>query len=144
MQKTVTLRFNIYNQQGTLVASSGKNPVRYKLGSGSLPAAAERAAGQLIPGQRVKVPLTAAQAFGEYDPERSMRVAHSAIKGIARPGRNICIDTDEGAQYRGVITRVDDKGVVVDTNHPLVGQDLVFDITVVGIDSHLMGGFSLN
>jgi peptidylprolyl isomerase len=48
-------------------------------------------------------------------------------------GQNLQIQLQNGQQMPVVVTEVTDSEVVIDANHPLAGQTLIFDIELVGV-----------
>ena len=41
--------------------------------------------------------------------------------------------SDDGSQQQFRITKIEDDEIILDANHPLAGQDLVFDLQLVDI-----------
>ncbi|MNU09231.1 FKBP-type 16 kDa peptidyl-prolyl cis-trans isomerase [compost metagenome] len=50
-----------------------------------------------------------------------------------RPGTQLQARTADGSMLPITVVEVDDSIVKVDANHPLAGQDLVFDVELVEI-----------
>ena len=50
-------------------------------------------------------------------------------------GMQLMLSNDQGQQFPVVVTEVKEGSVVLDANHPLAGQDLIFDIEMVDIQS---------
>jgi FKBP-type peptidyl-prolyl cis-trans isomerase SlyD len=85
-------------------------------------------------GERRQIAVSANEAYGLYDPNLVLSVPRwklrkgnrlvvgAEIKGQAGP-------RDSQRLYR--VTQIDGDTVVLDANHPLAGQDLIFDIEVV-------------
>ncbi len=48
-------------------------------------------------------------------------------------GMPLMMSNESGQQFQVVVVEVKDDAVVLDANHPLAGQDLVFDIELVEI-----------
>lgn len=53
----------------------------------------------------------------------------------AEPGMQLMMNNGSGQQFPVTITEVKEEVIVLDANHPLAGQDLIFDIELVSIDS---------
>ncbi len=43
------------------------------------------------------------------------------------------LTTPEGEQVQAVVTKVDAQTATIDFNHPLAGEDLTFEIELVGV-----------
>jgi peptidylprolyl isomerase len=48
-------------------------------------------------------------------------------------GMQLMMNNGAGQQFPVVITEIQEEVVILDANHPLAGQDLVFDIELVEI-----------
>jgi FKBP-type peptidyl-prolyl cis-trans isomerase SlyD len=92
-------------------------------------AMAGRAAGDVF-----TVELTAEQAYGPRDPGRQQRVPmkHLVFKGRLRPGSVVQLNTSEGMRPVTVI-KAGRHSADIDTNHPLAGQPLTFDIEILEV-----------
>lgn len=131
----VTFHYTLRNMDGDeLETSRTGEPSAYLHGAANILPGLERAmAGQSV-GDIFSVELVAADAYGEYDPARQQRVPvkHLLYKGRLRPGMLVQLNTDNGRRPATVI-KAGKFSADLDTNHPLAGQDLVFDIEVVDV-----------
>jgi peptidylprolyl isomerase len=48
-------------------------------------------------------------------------------------GMPLMMSDGSGQNFQVVVTEIKDESVILDANHPLAGQDLVFDIELVEI-----------
>jgi FKBP-type peptidyl-prolyl cis-trans isomerase SlyD len=95
-----------------------------------------RALGVLKKGQKRAISLSADEAYGFYDPKLVFSVARSRVPvEKIRIGDIIHIDReDEGLVPCRVLSQT--KGsVTLDANHPLAGQDLIFNVEVTASHS---------
>jgi peptidylprolyl isomerase len=60
-------------------------------------------------------------------------VPRSAVPDSTEVGTKLQASTRDGRKIPLTVVNVDDEQVTVDANHPLAGQDLVFDVEVVEI-----------
>ena len=124
----------------------GDEPLEYVHGSGRLLPALERALDGKAEGERFVVTLPPADAYGERDKALQQRVSAEEFGGVDQVEAGMCFlaQTEDGGRTENVmITEVnEDNGfVVVDTNHPLAGMTLEFDVTVVAVrDAPATGG----
>jgi FKBP-type peptidyl-prolyl cis-trans isomerase SlyD len=88
------------------------------------------------PGERRQFSVPAAEAYGLYHPELVMCVDRADLDQgeRLRVGSEVmgldCSDSkNKNTLYR--VIQAQDNELVLDGNHPLAGQDLVFDIQVV-------------
>jgi FKBP-type peptidyl-prolyl cis-trans isomerase SlyD len=124
----------------------GDEPLEYVHGSGRLLPALERALDGKAEGERLVVTLPPADAYGERDKALQQRVSAEEFGGVDQVEAGMCFlaQTEDGSRTENVmITEVNEENgfVVVDTNHPLAGMTLEFDVTVVTVrDAPAIGG----
>jgi peptidylprolyl isomerase len=92
------------------------------------------------PGAEWTITLPAQQAFGPRRPERIVRIARSRLPshtviGIGI-GNHVSIGRPDGKPIDATITQISEDTVTLDANHPLAGQDLIFDIELLEIIKH--------
>ena len=116
----------------------GDEPLAYQHGSGRLLPGLERALEGKVEGERFVVTLPPEDAYGERDKALQQRVPVETFGGAEQiePGMCFFAQSDDDRHVENVmITEVDeDNGfVVVDTNHPLAGMALEFEVCVVSV-----------
>lgn len=85
-------------------------------------------------GEKRRIVVPAQKAYGFYDPDKVVTCARERFGdrvmclGDLFPGR---LTTGQEATFR--VTSVSIDEVVLDANHPLAGQDLVFEIEAFGV-----------
>ena len=114
----------------------GDEPLAYQHGSGRLLPALERALEGKVEGERFVVTLPPEEAYGERDKALQQRVPAETFGGVDQiePGMCFLAHSEDDRRVENVmVTEVDeDNGfVVVDTNHPLAGMTLEFEVCVV-------------
>ncbi len=133
----VTLTFELYDSEGTLLEST-EEPIAYLHGghSGMLPKL-EEALNARNPGDAISVSVEPADAFGEYDPELvkvepADRLPPEVEVGMQFEAYANPEDTEgEGMVY--TVTDIADGKVVLDGNHPWAGKRLRFDCQIVDV-----------
>ena len=124
----------------------GDQPLEYLHGSGRLLPALERALEGKAEGERFVATLPPADAYGERDKALQQRVSAEEFGGVDQVEAGMCFlaQSEDGRRAENVmITEVNEENgfVVVDTNHPLAGMTLEFDVTVVAVrDAPSTGG----
>ena len=76
------------------------------------------------------------EAYGEPRKELIQEVPKDRLPEEIKPevGMGLVSKTPEGQEIQLVVKEVNDDTILVDGNHPLAGQELTFDIEVVGIN----------
>jgi len=116
----------------------GDEPLEYLHGSGRLLPALERALEGKVAGERIAATLPPEDAYGERDKALQQRVPAEQFGGVDQIEAGMCFlaHSEDGRRAENVmITEVNEENgfVVVDTNHPLAGMTLEFEVCVVAI-----------
>lgn len=123
-------------EDGTVFDSSYERnePLEVVLGQGMLIEGFENAVKGLKAGEKVSATITPEQGYGEYHEEYSFEVERGQIPPDITPevGMMLQVNTDQGVT-NVTIKSVSDEKVVLDGNHPLAGQSMIFDIELVEI-----------
>ena len=117
-----------------LETSRGGDPSAYLHGADNIIPGLEKAMEGHTTGDVFSATLAAKDAYGETNPERQQRVPakHLVFKGKLKPGMVVQLNTSEGRVPVTVI-KAGRHSADIDTNHPLAGQALNFDIELVEI-----------
>jgi FKBP-type peptidyl-prolyl cis-trans isomerase SlyD len=133
--QVVSIHYTLRDDAGQIIDSSAQGePLAYLHGHGNLVAGLERELTGKQAGDKLQVTVSAADGYGEYDPQLVQRVPRRALKGIAnvRVGMRLQAQTDQGARPV-TVTQLAGDMVTLDGNHPLAGQSLHFDIEVTEV-----------
>ncbi|HMN67588.1 MAG TPA: FKBP-type peptidyl-prolyl cis-trans isomerase [Bdellovibrionales bacterium] len=84
-------------------------------------------------GEKRRISLNAAQAYGYYDPKKVITCPREGLdKEDLRLGESLMCEIDgKSDMYR--VTELRGTYVTLDGNHPLAGQDLVFEIEALDV-----------
>jgi len=110
-------------------------PLEFVIGEGNLIPKFEAAVVGLEPGQKVQVKIASEDAYGSRAEEMVAVIERSEIPGDINPepGQQMEVILQDGSSMPVMVTEVSETTVTLDANHPLAGQDLTFDITLVEI-----------
>lgn len=117
--------------------SEGREPLVYEQGAGQILPALEKELAGLSVGDEKTVELTAEQGYGPVRDELYQTVESDQIPEDARTvGTALMAQDAEGNQrpVRVHEVRAESDEIVLDLNHPLAGQDLLFEVKVVSIE----------
>lgn len=81
-------------------------------------------------GEHRKISLTASEAYGYYDPKLVLICSRDEFpKRVSlKLGQALEVDDGEGNMRNYRVSEISHERVTLDANHPLAGQDLVFEI----------------
>jgi FKBP-type peptidyl-prolyl cis-trans isomerase SlyD len=133
--KVVSIDYTLTNDTGEVLDTSrGKEPLAYLHGAGNIIPGLEDALEGKREGDQLNVSITPDQAYGHKDDRLIQQVPRAAFQGVQQiaAGMQFQANTQQGPR---IITVVDVQGdqITIDANHPLAGQTLNFDVSVVGI-----------
>ncbi|WP_027178232.1 FKBP-type peptidyl-prolyl cis-trans isomerase [Maridesulfovibrio bastinii] len=123
-------------EDGTVFDSSYERnePLEITLGQGMLIPGFEKAVVGLQAGEKVSATIAPAEGYGDYHDEYTFEVERGQIPPDITPevGMMLQVNTDQGVT-NVTIKSVTDEKVILDGNHPLAGQTMLFDIELVEI-----------
>jgi len=129
-----SFHFIIRDEAGAELDNSGDQPMTYLHGQNSLlPGLEEVMVGKTV-GEKFTVTLPPEQAFGEIRPDSEQRVPLKHLHGAKnwKPGMQAVVNTQHG-QHQVTVVKVGHTMATIDTNHPLAGKTLVFEIEVTDV-----------
>ncbi|MCU0549635.1 MAG: peptidylprolyl isomerase [Leptolyngbya sp. Prado105] len=133
---TVRVHYTGKLDDGTVFDSSvNAEPLEFTLGAGNVIPGFENAIMGMSPGDSKTELIPADQAYGAYQETMVLVVERTQMPPDLQPevGQQLEIRQPTGQSIPVVITDVSDADVTLDANHPLAGEDLTFDIQLVGI-----------
>ena len=132
---TVKVNYTGRLEDGTIFDSSmveGREPLTAKLGDGMLIKGIENGLMEMTIGESKTVEIDPTNAYGEYNEEAIQEVPKTNMPGEVEVGMGLQANTEFGV-VNFVVKEVKEETVVLDANHPLAGQKLIFDLELVEI-----------
>lgn len=119
----------------TFDSSSGREPLEFKVGNGDVIKGFDEGVAGMSVGDKKTVHIAADDAYGQKDESRVIEFPRANFPADMKPesGMQLNMSNDTGQVIPVVIVEVNDDNVLLDANHPLAGEDLVFDIELVDI-----------
>ena len=119
----------------TFDSSQGREPLEFTVGSGQVIKGFDEGVIGMKTGDARTVEIPVVDAYGEKEEERIVEFPMNQFPEDLKPevGMQLMMSDGSGQQLPVVITEVKEESVVLDANHPLAGQDLIFDIELVEI-----------
>lgn len=132
-----SLAYVLTNTQGeTLDQADTQQPFVYMHGAHNIIPGLENALNGKQAGDTLEVTIPPEQAYGLKDDSLMQEVPRSMFAGVEEeqiiPGAEFHAQTNAGMQTI-VITAVNGDTITIDGNHPLAGQTLHFDVTVLDV-----------
>lgn len=119
----------------TFDSSEGRDPLEFKVGSGSVIRGFDEGVTGMSVGDKKTVHIPADDAYGQKDAGMVVEFPIANFPPDMKPevGMQLQMTNGSGQVIPVVIQEVGDDTVMLDANHPLAGQDLIFDIELVDI-----------
>jgi FKBP-type peptidyl-prolyl cis-trans isomerase SlpA len=134
----IEIRFALSMANGTLVEQTEEGEtLRFTLGDGTFLHKLEELLIGLEMGTTATFTLPPEQAFGHPDAANYQTLSRSdfPVDMPLQEGYVIGFQAPSGDEIPGKVERLEGETVVVDFNHPLAGQSVVFKATIVAIHS---------
>ncbi|MEJ6403661.1 FKBP-type peptidyl-prolyl cis-trans isomerase [Yoonia sp. 2307UL14-13] len=121
----------------TFDSSAGREPLEFVLGSGQIIPGLDAAIPGMAVGDKKVVNVPCDQAYGAVNEQARQAVPRGEIPPNIplEPGTRLQMQTPQGQMVQVTVADVSEDEVTLDANHPLAGQNLTFDIEIMGIDA---------
>lgn len=132
----VILHYRVSLEDETELESSfGDEPLEFTMGEDTLTEGMELSLLDLKVGDKQSITLTPEQTYGHRDPENihSLNPADFPDEITPERGQVIAFDTPAGDDINGVVLDVSDDNISVDFNHPLAGNNLIFEVEILKV-----------
>lgn len=132
----VTLAYTLYDEDGDVLDRTEDGPpVSYVHGYGQIVPGLERGVEGMIKGDARSIVVSAADGYGEYDPAAVVEIDRH---DFPRPeevsaGDEFIAESDDGESVSLTVLEVRGDSCIVDTNHPLAGEVLRFEVTLLDV-----------
>lgn len=133
---TVQVHYTGRLDDGTVFDSSlEREPLEFEVGGGMVIEGFDAAITGMAVGETKSVRIPCGQAYGERRPELAISVQRSQIPPDITPeiGMTLSIRLEDGSTPHVHISAMDEETITLDANHPLAGQDLLFELALVKI-----------
>jgi FKBP-type peptidyl-prolyl cis-trans isomerase 2 len=121
----------------TFDSSEGRSPLEFEVGSGAVIPGFDNGVMGMSIGDKKTINIPADEAYGQRVAELVMDFPKDRFPEEMEPevGMQLMMNNGAGQQFPVVVVDVKDDTVTLDANHQLAGQDLVFDLELVDIES---------
>jgi FKBP-type peptidyl-prolyl cis-trans isomerase SlyD len=116
-------------------SSKGQDPLQFLVGHGNIISGLEREMVGMKVGDSKDVVIPPADGYGEYDEEAFMSVPRAEFpKDMPlEEGVELTVKDDSGQARYARIETIDGDTITLNFNHPLAGDELHFNVKVVGL-----------
>jgi len=133
---TVRVHYHGRLENGTTFdKSEGKAPLEFKVGTGSVIKGFDNGVLDMKVGEKKTLNIPVEEAYGPKSDELIMEFPKANIPADLNPevGMELQMSNPQGQVFPVKVAAVGAEFITLDANHPLAGEDLIFDIELVEI-----------
>ena len=138
---TLHYRVSLREPASEVISTFGSRPATIQMGGGQLAPALEAVLIGMREGESRRFELTDSPAYGERQSELVQSLSRGFLDrrvdteadGQFAAGDVVALTGQGGERVAGVVKSIDAERVVVDLNHPLAGQDLIFEVELLAV-----------
>ena len=131
----VVFHYTLRDESGTeLETSRGSDPNAYLHGANNIVPGLEKAMAGKTSGDVFSTTVEPEGAYGQPNPDKQQRVPikHLLFKGKLKAGMVVQLNTSDG-RVPVTVVKAGRHSADIDTNHPLAGKTLIFDIEIAEV-----------
>ncbi|MBP1840534.1 FKBP-type peptidyl-prolyl cis-trans isomerase [Formosa algae] len=116
-------------------SSLEREPLEVTIGQGMLIPGFENAIIDMKVNEKKTVEIAKENAYGDINEQLFHKVGNEQLPPDVKPevGMGLTSKSEDGREHQFRVVDIQDDHIVVDGNHPLAGQDLVFDLELIEI-----------
>lgn len=129
----VVLDYALHDEDGDVIEATdeeGGRPIGFVYGYGTLVPGLEARLAGMAAGETLEVEVPPAEGYGAWDDEKEFWVDRAELPDGLEIDDELAADDDQGEEVTMRVVEIADDAVLVDTNHPLAGETLFFDVIV--------------
>ena len=133
---TVRVHYTGKLSNGQIFDSSlEREPLEISLGQGNLIPGFEKGVVNMKVNEKKTVNIPFAEAYGDIQKELFHEVKKAELPQDMVPevGMGLASKNPDGTEVQFRVAEVHEEHIIIDANHPLAGQDLIFDLELVEI-----------
>lgn len=119
----------------TFDQSTGREPLEFEVGSGMVIKGFDEGVTGMAVGDKKTINIPFDEAYGPKNPDMIIDMPKDRFpKDIEiEVGMPLSMSDEQGQQFQVVVAEVQEGVIILDANHPLAGEDLIFDLELVEI-----------
>ncbi|WP_282135473.1 FKBP-type peptidyl-prolyl cis-trans isomerase [Seonamhaeicola maritimus] len=133
---TVKVHYTGKLSNGQIFDSSlEREPLEFQLGQGMLIPGFEMGVIDMKVNEKKTINIPVSDAYGDIQQELLYEVKKEQLPPEMSPevGMGLASKDPEGNEVQFRVAEVNEDHIIVDANHPLAGQDLIFDLELIEI-----------
>jgi FKBP-type peptidyl-prolyl cis-trans isomerase SlyD len=133
--KIATINYTLKDSDGNMIDKSQDGSFTYLHGAGNIITGLENSLEGTQSGDKLAVIVEPKDGYGDRNDNNVHKVPLSVFPGESevKPGMSFQATADNGQNITVTVVSVENDEAVVDTNHPLAGVTLHFDVEVLDV-----------
>ena len=132
---TVKVHYTGTLTNGTVFDTSiEREPLQFTIGQGQLIPGFEQAVIGMKVGESTTVNIPAAEAYGLHRDDLVFAMERSQLPDNIEVGQQLQMMQTDGSTVVVTVIEISETTAMIDANHPLAGEDLIFEIELVEIE----------
>lgn len=131
----VSMEYTLHVDGEEIDSSKGQDPLQFLVGHGNIISGLEREMMGMKVGESKDVVIQPADAYGEFDDQAFMDVPRGEFpKDMPlQEGLELSVRDDSGQSRYARVDTIEGDNVTLNFNHPLAGDELHFNVKIVGL-----------
>lgn len=119
----------------TFDTSSGREPLEFEVGSGSVIKGFDQGVTGMEVGEKKTINIPVDEAYGPRSEDMLIEFPKDRFPKDMdiEEGMQLMMSNGSGQNMPVIVTEIKENSVILDANHPLAGEELIFDIELVEI-----------
>jgi len=119
----------------TFDSSSGREPLEFEVGSGSVIKGFDEGVTGMEVGEKKTINIPVDDAYGPRSEDMLIEFPKERFPNDMEieQGMQLMMGNGSGQNIPVIVIEIKENSVILDANHPLAGEDLIFDIELVEI-----------
>lgn len=116
-------------------SSAGREPLEFTVGAGMMIPGFDAAMPGMTVGEKKTINIAPEDAYGPRSEEAIIEFPKANVPAdmVLEPGMPLTLSNQAGQPVPVIVVEVKDEVIILDANHFLAGQELIFDIELVEI-----------
>ena len=116
-------------------SSSGREPLQFEVGAGQMIPGFDKGVEGMSVGDKKTISIPAAEGYGDWNEENVIAFPTENIPPDMKlePGMELNLQSDTGQPVQVTVLEVQPDQVLLDANHFLAGEDLIFEVELVDV-----------
>ena len=131
----VSMEYTLHVDNEEIDSSKGQDPLQFLVGHGNIISGLEQEMIGMKVGESKDVTVQPTAAYGEFDEEAFMQVPRDQFpKDMPlEEGLELTVRDDSGQSRYARVDEIEGDVVTLNFNHPLAGDELHFNVKVIGL-----------